>query len=250
VEEIIVSCDSTSEKGFEKIRGNSFRQLEKGIYALNRAKKKYESILPRLVLEFVAMKGNIHELKELPGLASRWEAISLLVTNLLPYSKDMTGEILYISPVTNNLAVDIASIVWEATAKKWFTWGTIKLPRMAWGAVRQCRFIDSYSAVVTWDGDVVPCYPLSHSYTYFIFDRCKEVKKYSFGNLKNSSLYSIWTSKEYVRFRGKVRLFRFPSCVDCELAYTCDYPANNSDCWGNEPSCADCLWAQNIIQCP
>jgi len=206
------------------------------------------------------MKCNVNELKNLPGSASRGGAFALLVTNVMPYSADTMGEILYTYPAASKIPkapglmpgnyVDIASIVWEAAAKKWFTWGTIKLPRMVWGAARNCRFVNSYSAVVTWDGEVVPCYPLSHSYSCFVFGRRKEVKRYSFGNLKASSLYSLWTSEEYVRFRGKVRLFRFPSCVDCELAYTCDYPVENCDCWGNEPSCADCLWAQDIIQCP
>lgn len=260
VEEIIVSCDSAAAESFEALRCSSFERLEEGIRALNRAKKKYESTLPRLVLEFVAMKRNMSELKDLPELASRWEALALLVTNLLPYSADMRGEILYTYPEASKKVkvdgimpenhVDIGSIVWEAAAKKWFTWGTIKLPRMVWGAARHCRFVNSYAAVVTWDGEVTPCYPLSHSYSCFVFGRRKEVKRYSFGNLKDSSLYALWTSEEYVKFRGKVRLFRFPSCVDCQLAYTCDYPAENCDCWGNDPSCADCLWAQDIIQCP
>jgi len=41
----------------------------------------------------------------------------------------------------------------------------------------------------------------------------------------------------------------FPSCVDCELRNTCDSSAANKACWGLNPSCADCLWAQDIIRC-
>ncbi|MGQ9585737.1 MAG: hypothetical protein ACUVXG_10090 [Anaerolineae bacterium] len=41
---------------------------------------------------------------------------------------------------------------------------------------------------------------------------------------------------------------RFPSCVDCGAA--CDYAEQNEDCWGNVPSCADCLWAQDVVRCP
>lgn len=33
--------------------------------------------------------------------ASRWEALALLVTNLLPYSADMRGEILYTYPAAS-----------------------------------------------------------------------------------------------------------------------------------------------------
>ncbi|MBE3581759.1 MAG: SPASM domain-containing protein [Thermoanaerobacteraceae bacterium] len=260
VEEVIVSCDSSREEGYASLRGGSLAQLEEGIRALNRAKERHGSPYPRLVVEFVAMRSNLEELKELPALTARWGAMALLVTNLLPYSEGLKEEILYSCAHVRQVRqaggfspeepADIASTVWEAAAAKWFTWGTAKLPRMVWGASRHCRFIDSYSAVVTWEGDVVPCYALSHSYSCYVFGRRKEVKKYSFGNLRQQDLYAIWTSEEYVRFRGRVRLFRFPSCVDCELAYTCDYPAANEDCWGNSPSCADCLWAQDMIKCP
>lgn len=260
VEEIIVSCDSPRENTYASLRGGSLGRLEEGIEALNEAKKRYGSPFPRLVLEFVAMKWNLEELKELPVLAARWGAASLLVTNLLPYSEGLKEEILYSyadaprilrsGGFTPERPADIAGTIWKAAAEKWFTWGTVKLPRNVWGAFRRCSFVESYSAVVTWEGDVTPCYALSHSYPCFVFGRRKEVRKYSLGNLRHAGLYDIWASEEYVRFRGKVRLFRFPSCVDCELAYTCDYPAANQDCWGNAPSCADCLWAQDIIKCP
>ncbi|MGB9662295.1 MAG: tungsten cofactor oxidoreductase radical SAM maturase [Moorellaceae bacterium] len=260
VEEIIVSCDSPRENTYTSIRGSSWGRLEEGIQALNEIKRRHGSPYPRLVLEFVAMKSNLEELRELPGLAARWGALSLLVTNLLPYSEALKEDILYSCADTRRVLraggfapekpADIASAVWEAAARKWFTWGTVKLPRMVWGACPQCRFIETYSTVVTWEGEVAPCYALSHSYSCFVFGRRKEVQRYSFGNLRRSGLYAIWTSEEYVRFRGKVRFFRFPSCVDCELAYTCDYPAANQDCWGHDPSCADCLWAQDIIKCP
>jgi hypothetical protein len=35
--------------------------------------------------------------------------------------------------------------------------------------------------------------------------------------------------------------------VDCELRDTCDITESNDGCWGWCPSCADCLWAQDIV---
>jgi hypothetical protein len=46
---------------------------------------------------------------------------------------------------------------------------------------------------------------------------------------------------------AEVRRFNFPSCVDCELRDTCDITESNDGCWGWCPSCADCLWAQDIV---
>jgi len=119
---------------------------------------------------------------------------------------------------------------------------------MKWGAWRRCRFVEDRALVVGWDGGVSPCYPLMHSYPYYIYGRRKEVSRYVLGRVPERPLAEIWTSDEYVLFRAKVREMRFPSCVDCGLA--CTYAEDNEDCWGNVPSCADCLWAQDIVRCP
>jgi hypothetical protein len=50
--------------------------------------------------------------------------------------------------------------------------------------------------------------------------------------------------------RIEVRGFRFPSCLDCDLRKDCDLRGRNEGCWGWNPSCADCLWAQDIVRCP
>ncbi len=142
------------------------------------------------------------------------------------------------------------SIGWPVRSGDWLLWGVIELPRMNWGAERRCRFIRSNALVVGWDGGVNPCYALSHSYPYYISGRRKEVTRYTFGNVNESTLAQIWTSDEYVRFRAEVLRFNFPSCVDCGLRDTCDIAEVNDGCWGWCPSCADCLWAQDIVRCP
>jgi len=130
-------------------------------------------------------------------------------------------------------------------------WGTIELPRMHWGAERRCRFVRDRATVVGWDGSVVPCYPNSHNYSYVAIDgRRKEVTRYVLGNITQQPLLEIWTSEEYCRFRNEVRDFHFPSCPDCDLRETCDLREQNEGCWGWNPSCADCLWAQDIVLCP
>lgn len=103
--------------------------------------------------------------------------------------------------------------------------------------------------VVGWDGGVSPCYPLLRSYPYYVYGTRKEVSRYVLGRVTETPLADVWTSAEYVRFRARVRAFDFPSCVDCGLE-RCDIRAANEDCWGDGPSCADCLWAQGLIQCP
>jgi len=196
-----------------------------------------------LGLEFVATRSNKSELVRLRGIASDLGASFVLVSNLLPHSTEMANEILYDSdqPVSPPLC-------WPVRDRGAIVWGRMDLPRMKWGAWRRCRFIEDQAMVIGWDGGVSPCYALMHSYPYCIYGRVKNVTRYVLGQVGKQSLADIWNSEGYVRFRAKVRDFRFASCVDCGLA--CTFAEDNQDCRGNVPSCADCLWAQDIVRCP
>jgi MoaA/NifB/PqqE/SkfB family radical SAM enzyme len=124
-------------------------------------------------------------------------------------------------------------------------------PEAQMSAERRCRFVQDRAIVVGQDGGVSPCYALSHNYTYFAVDgRNKRVNRYVLGSVNEQPLAEIWMSEEYVRFRSEVREFHFPSCPDCDLRDGCDLRGRNEGCWGWNPSCADCLWAQDIVRCP
>jgi MoaA/NifB/PqqE/SkfB family radical SAM enzyme len=170
-----------------------------------------------------------------------------MVSNVLPYTDDMRAERLYsYSPVP-----PFKTTGWALRAGAWVMWATEELPHMHWGAERRCRFVGDHAVVVGWDGGVAPCYALSHNYSYYaIDDRKKYVSRYILGNVNDQSLDEIWMSEEYVRFRSDVKAYHFPSCPDCDLRQSCDLREQNKGCWGWNPSCADCLWAQNIVQCP
>jgi len=246
VDKIIFSLDSVHAENFGEIRqGALLGQLTANIRELSEIKARKRKTLPTIGIEFVAMKRNLAEIDELPKMAKSLGASIVLITNLLPHTQEMQGEILY------DGNTELPSFPgWPIkTGDRWLQWGTISRPRMKWGAFRRCRFVENRSFVIGYDGEVSPCYALMHSYPCYIFSRYKQVKRYTFGNLSDKQLTEIWTSEEYVKFRSKVRTFAFPSCVDCELN-ACGYPTNNEDCWGNIPSCADCLWVQDIIRCP
>jgi MoaA/NifB/PqqE/SkfB family radical SAM enzyme len=76
------------------------------------------------------------------------------------------------------------------------------------------------------------------------------VSRYVLGNANERSLADIWMAEDYVRFRGEVHGFHFSSCPNCDLRESCDLRERNEGCWGWNPSCADCLWAQDIVRCP
>jgi len=247
VDRMVVSVDGVTPETYENVRGAVLSQVLENIRALNEAKRQLGSLTPALGIEFVILQRNVGELADLTKLASRLNAARVLVSNVLPYTEEMRGEVLYGYEPRRPFSAG----GWPVKADAWVTWGTLELPRMHWGAERRCRFVQDRALVVGWDGGVSPCYALSHNYTYFTVDgRRKLVSRYLLGNVNEQPLAEIWKSEEYVRFRSEVRGFHFPSCPDCDLRESCDLRERNEGCWGWNPSCADCLWAQDIIRCP
>ena len=245
LDKLVVSLDSGHSQLFEDIRlGANLDAVLENINALNEIRRRRRSKYPVLGIEFVAMRRNVHEIADLPQLGSRLMASSIMVTNLLPHTDDMRKEILYDGGVELPKCSGWPARIYNSR----LLWGAISHPRMSWGADRYCRFVGDRSVAIGWDGDVSPCYALMHSYPYYVFDRMKNVSRYTFGNVRDKKLLEIWTCEDYVKFRNKVSIFEFPSCVDCGI--NCGYSSFNGDCWGADPSCADCLYAQGIVRCP
>jgi tungsten cofactor oxidoreducase radical SAM maturase len=247
VDRLVVSVDGVKPETYASIRGGMLHQVLNNLRVLNEVKSQLGSLTPALGIEFVVLRSNVAELAEMTRLASRLNAARVLVSNVLPYSGEMRDEILYGYEPRRPFSAG----GWPVKADAWVMWGTLELPRLHWGAERRCRFVQDRAIVVGWDGNVSPCYALSHNYTYFAIDgRNKCVNRYVLGNVNEHPLAEIWMSEEYVRFRSEVREFHFPSCPDCDLRETCDLRERNEGCWGWNPSCADCLWAQDIVRCP
>jgi len=247
VDRLVVSLDGVTPETYAGVRGAMISQVLDNIRGLNEAKSELGSLTPALGIEFVALKSNIAELANLTGLASRLGAARVLVSNVLAYTDEMRDEILY----GYEPRPPFHTGSWPVKADAWVMWGILDLPRMHWGAEQRCRFVQDRATVVGWDGGVAPCYALSHNYSYLTVDgRRKQVTRYSLGDITQQSLLEIWTSEAYCRFRNEVRDFHFPSCPDCDLRESCDLRQSNEGCWGWNPSCADCLWAQDIVRCP
>ncbi|MBI5303933.1 MAG: tungsten cofactor oxidoreductase radical SAM maturase [Chloroflexi bacterium] len=247
VDRLMISVDGGNPETYADIRGAMLSGILDNLRNLNEAKSEQHSLFPTLGIEFVAMKNNVAELPALSKLASRLGVTRILVSNVLAYSKDMRDQVLYgygpRAPLTTGS--------WHVRAGAWVMWGTLDLPRMHWSAERRCRFVEDRSSVIGWDGGVAPCLALSHNYTYLAVDgKEKHVNRYILGNVNEQSLAETWMSEDYVRYRNEVRSYHFPSCPDCDLRETCDLRERNEGCWGWNPSCADCLWAQDIIRCP
>lgn len=247
VDRLVVSVDGVKPETYEEVRGADLGKVLENLHRLNEIKQEMNTLLPALGIEFVALKSNYKELDKLTNLAMQLQASRVLVSNVLAYTEEMKSEILY----GYEPQEPFKSSGFPVQTGAFIAWGNLELPHMHWGAERRCRFVNDRATVVGWDGGVAPCYALSHNYSYYAIDgRKKNVTRYVLGNVNDSSLAEIWMSEDYTRFRSEVLIFHFPSCPDCDLRDTCDLRELNEGCWGWNPSCADCLWAQDIVICP
>ena len=247
VDRVMISMDGGKPETFAGIRGAMLSQIVENIRNLNDAKTKLHSLYPSIGIEFVAMRSNVAELEQVSRLASNMNISRILVSHVLPYTKELKEEVLYgYEPI-----LPLKTSSWALRADAWVIWASTDLPRMHWGAGRRCRFVQDQATVIGWDGGISPCYALSHNYKYFAIDGIeKQVSRYVLGNINQQALADIWMSEDYVRFRSQVKNYNFPSCPNCDLRETCDLRGQNKGCWGWNPSCADCLWAQDIVRCP
>jgi putative metalloenzyme radical SAM/SPASM domain maturase len=340
LDDLVVSIDGATAETFNDIRKQAaFDEVLKNIGRLNKAKKELESVLPRLGFEFVAMKKNIAELPQLVDLADRYSVSFILVTNLLPHTEDMVGQVLYdynsdkaielfneavaeaklrnldlafenldvenyasalfgVPPLKDKLrhpkplrkwderlekkyqllddivakareqnvvlnfknlmardgtdSKKIAAIFDQASAKAQKYGIRLDLPPLIPKAQRECGFMKSRIAFISWDGYVRPCNNLYHSYVCYVNNRKKSITSVSFGNVNKQSFWEIWNSREYRSFRRNVDKFDFAPCGDCPHAEGCFAllaPVFRKDCYEYTQPCGDCPWARGILKC-
>ena len=242
LDRIYVSLDGPDEEEYNEIRqGADFNDVIGNVQNLNKIKEELGASKPELGIEFVAMKSNFHKLPKLIRMAWGMKVLTVIVTNLLPYHESLKDEIVYDIDDTENLFGN-ESLLISILAQ---------MPHMKLRTERYCKFIQDKSLSINFKGYVSPCYALMHPYRCFIYGREKEMIPCYLGNIKIQTLKDIWTEKGYINFRHAVQNFKFPSCTDCKYLEGCTMAEDNEmDCWGNSPSCAECLWSRKLIACP
>ena len=213
----------------------------------------------RLGIAFVAMKRNIADLPEIINIGKRLGADRFLVTNVLPYTREMVDETLYFRGLSNNdhrnLSLPQLDTNEITNASVYQTLRNVYGP---WAGINgnnkrnRCPFIADGAGAVRWDGGLSPCLPLLHDHTtYHAYRSYNErfSRRWVIGNVAEQSLLDLWNTPEHIAFRERVQTFAFPPCTKCGFCGM--YQKNEEDCYGNTfPTCGGCMWAQGVIQCP
>ncbi|TDO85291.1 MoaA/NifB/PqqE/SkfB family radical SAM enzyme [Halanaerobium saccharolyticum] len=264
LDSLVVSVDGTSPETMADIRsGADLKTVIENVQNFRSLRNKKQKEC-EIGIEYVIMKSNVDELKDLRKLAFRMGASFIFLTNLLPYTEDMTDEILYSFSISRSqpeirtehrpeiylpptdLREDIIRDLSAVGGKS----SSISTTQVPFNPHRgYCKFVEDGSIAVNWQGEVSPCIALMHSYDLYIREREKHINKYSLGKITEESLSEIWNKEQFKDFRKKVKEFPFSDCTQCS---GCEMSKENEeDCHGNEfPVCGDCLWARGVIQCP
>jgi len=229
------------ETRFQHIGSRRVVEIIKSLASWRRSRGSYE---PLIGVEVVVTRANYSMIPTLVRSLREIGVDEVIISNILPVSQAHKDDIVYDGSTGHEDLVERL----ESEAHRGIK---IRIPSFQVKTERKCLFDEARAAVIRWDGEVVPCYRFLHTYREFVLGREKIVKAHSFGNVKNRSLKDIWMSREYSFFRFITRNYYYPSCTDCRLNTSCDFVnSTEQDCWGNTPSCADCLWARDIVQCP
>jgi radical SAM protein with 4Fe4S-binding SPASM domain len=171
---LVISVDGLDQETYEKYRVKGDLQTVKdGIERLLAAKKISKSKWPFIEIQFLVMRHNEHQLKQMKEFARKAGVDKLTFKSAQVYSFR-----------------DENSIVPTIKEKSRYR----QLPDGSWVIVKKlrnrCHRIWS-SLVVTWDGKVVPC----------CYDKDGDYKT---GNLITDPLMEIWKNHAYSEFRNRV----------------------------------------------
>jgi radical SAM protein with 4Fe4S-binding SPASM domain len=187
LDKIIVSIDGISQETYEKYRvGGSLEKVLDGLKLLSEKKKNRKAFWPYIEIQFIAFKHNENELSKLKEFFKDFGVQKISIkkafvedvsknNELLPKNKKLSR---YEKKENGEFVLNRRN-----TNKCWRSWR---------------------SAVITWNGDLIPC----------CFDKNA---KHSFGDLSKESFKEVWKSQQSKSFRRQIKSNRaeIDICNNC-----------------------------------
>lgn len=186
INRIIISIDGTTQEVYEQYRkSGELAKVIEGTKALVSAKKEL-GFGPQLVFQFLIVKPNQHQVNSVQLLANELGVDKVVYKTAQLYDYKHGNQLM---PTKE-----------KYSRYKKLKDGTFILKNKL---LNQCWRLWS-SAVITWDGKVVPC----------CFDKDA---KHEMGNIQTQHFKDIWQNKAYQRFRSNLLIARskIDICTNC-----------------------------------
>ena len=174
LDKLIVSMDGTTQEVYEQYRkGGKLIKAIEGVHNINNWKKELKSITPLVEIQFIVLKTNEHQMKEMKILAKSLKADRLVFKSAQLYDFENGNDLL-------------TSIEKYSRYKK-INEGSYKVKS---ALPNHCSRLWS-AAVISSKGDLIPC----------CYDKDGT---HSFGNLADRSFGSVWHNSKATEFRMSV----------------------------------------------
>lgn len=187
LDRLIISIDGTTQETYESYRiGGSLAKVLEGTRNIIAAKKSVNSPKPYLIFQFLVVKPNEHQIDEVYKLAKEYgvDEVKLKTAQIYDYENgsDLIPEQNEYARYqkTNNGKYAIKNALDHSCWKMW------------------------HSAVITWDGKVVPC----------CFDKDAS---HTLGTIEHGGFKQVWHNNDYNRFRKTILKSRsdIDICKNC-----------------------------------
>lgn len=174
LDRLIISMDGTTQETYEQYRVHGkLGKVLTGTENIINAKKRLGSQTPQVVFQFLVVKHNEHQIDDLHELANKMgvDKVALKTAQIYDYKNGSP-----LLPTNLKYSRYIQNESGQYQIKN-------KLRNHCWRLW--------HSAVITWDGDIVPC----------CFDKDA---KYKMGTLQDHTFQDIWNNKTYKGFRNSI----------------------------------------------
>lgn len=172
LDRMIISIDGSTQETYEVYRKEgSLEKVLEGTKRVVEWRKKLKSKTPAILWQFLVVRPTEHQIPEIKKLAKEYGVDKVVFKTAQIYNYKNGNELIPINDNYSRYANNgdgTFSIKNKLIANCWKMW---------------------HSCVITWDGQVVPCY----------FDKDA---KYPMGNLKEATFTDVWNSLAYKKFRN------------------------------------------------
>lgn len=187
LDRIIISIDGTTQETYESYRiGGKLEKVIEGTKNLIKWKKQLKSATPHVIFQFLVVKPNQHQIEDLYTLAEEIgvDEVGLKTAQIYDYENGspLMTDLEQYSRYTKNKDGSF-SVKHKLLNQCWKMW---------------------HSAVLTWDGKVVPC----------CFDKDAQ---HPMGSTKEKTFREIWYGESYNSFRASLLRSRneIEMCKNC-----------------------------------
>lgn len=202
VQELSFSCDGATRETYEKIRvRGDFGKLQSALQWINQFKANYQSPFPRLILNFGALKSNIHELPQVVAFARDHGVELIIAYHDVIYREALKEESLFHFQEISDRFFQEAVRMAEKAGIQMFTPGLFSQPRKYKNPRPYCGYPYSHLYVYS-DGRVGPC--------------CMDFpNRMQLGDLNRSTLEEIWNQTPILALRRELLNQPSETCQYC-----------------------------------